>query len=177
NLDLVNEKWHPFNTSAYVWTKSCLANLLLTAYGDRTEMAHSVEGRQPFLDHRLTEYVNGLPPSLKIKFNPETGEFSEKWILKQAMKPYITEELYNRKKFSFMSPSMVKPGGDMNKLLLELVTEENVDQLGFLDWPVVEARLKKALEQGEHFSQRYIYTVAQWVVLSQRFSIAKAEPF
>jgi asparagine synthase (glutamine-hydrolysing) len=66
--------------------------------GDRMEMAHSIEGRTPFLDHLLTEYVNGLPPTAKVKYDPKKGALVEKWILREAGKPFITEELYKRKK-------------------------------------------------------------------------------
>lgn len=69
-----------------------LSNVLLSGLGDRVEMAHSVEGLQPFLDHHLVEYVTKLPPSLKLKWDPETQTFNEKWILKEAAKPFITEE-------------------------------------------------------------------------------------
>ncbi|KAJ5060967.1 asparagine synthetase [Bipolaris maydis] len=93
---LMAKKWHPLHTSLYIWSKSSLANGLLTVLGDRCEMAHSVEGRQPFLDHRLTEYAMALPPSVKLHYDPATRSFSEKWILKEAMKPFITAELYQR---------------------------------------------------------------------------------
>lgn len=101
-LDKMQNKWHPLHTSEYLWTKSILANNLLTCLGDRTEMAHSMEARPPFLDHHLVEYVNGLPPSLKIAYDPENapperdqGPFwvgvgtarevlSEKWIFREA---------------------------------------------------------------------------------------------
>lgn len=97
-LEKINKKWHPLNTSAHIFIRSGLANALLTGLGDRTEMAHSVEGRPAFLDHVLAEYANGLPPSMKLRFDPATRTFNEKWILKEAMKPYLTEELYKRKK-------------------------------------------------------------------------------
>jgi asparagine synthase (glutamine-hydrolysing) len=114
--------WHPLNSAMYVWTKGHLANIFLSCLGDRTEMAHSLEARTPFLDHHLTQYVNGLPPSVKIRYQPTDpsteasgnvgGRFIEKWILREAAKPFITDELYNRTKhvcqFIFpLSPSLV----------------------------------------------------------------------
>lgn len=95
---LMRTKWHPLHSAQYVWNKTALPNMLLTNLSDRTEMSHSVEGRVPFLDHHLMEYVNGLPPSMKIRYDPETGLLTEKWILRQAARPFITEELYARKK-------------------------------------------------------------------------------
>lgn len=95
---MMRTKWHPLNSALYSWYKTNLPNLLLTSIGDRTEMAHSIEGRTPFLDHHLVEYVNCVPPSLKIKYNADTDKFVEKWVLREASKPFITEELYQRKK-------------------------------------------------------------------------------
>ena len=91
-------KWHPLNSALYSWYKTNLPNLLLTSIGDRTEMSHSIEGRTPFLDHNLVEYVNGIPPSLKIKYIADKDKLTEKWILREASKPFVTPELYERKK-------------------------------------------------------------------------------
>jgi asparagine synthase (glutamine-hydrolysing) len=63
--------WHPLHSAQYLWTRVLLANNLLTCLGDRTEMAHSIESRPPFLDHELSEYVNNLPPSVKVAFTPD----------------------------------------------------------------------------------------------------------
>ena len=49
------------NQSLYLWSKSVLPNYVLTFLGDRMEMAHSVEGRVPFLDHHVVELCRDLP--------------------------------------------------------------------------------------------------------------------
>ena len=61
------QTWHPLHTASYMFQKAHLENLLLSCLGDRGEMAHGIEGRTPFLDHRLTEYADGLPPGVKIR--------------------------------------------------------------------------------------------------------------
>lgn len=61
-------------------------------------MSNSIEGRTPFLDHHVVEYVNALPPSLKIRYNSKTDQLVEKYVLREASKPFITDELYLRKK-------------------------------------------------------------------------------
>lgn len=96
-LEKMQKKWHPVNTAQYVWTQRHLPNQFMSCLGDRTEMAHSIEGRTPFLDHHLTEYVNGLPPSLKMK-QKSGNDFCSKHILREAMKPFVTEEIYEQKK-------------------------------------------------------------------------------
>ena len=58
--------WSPLARDQYVEAKSLLAAYLLPMQGDRVAMAHSVEGRFPFLDHRVIEFGNRLPPSWKV---------------------------------------------------------------------------------------------------------------
>jgi asparagine synthase (glutamine-hydrolysing) len=97
-LNLINNIWHPLHTAQYLWTRSILSNLILTCMGDRMEMAHSIEGRPPFLDHELAQLANFLPPSVKVRIDPETEQITEKWILREAAKPFVTKEIYERKK-------------------------------------------------------------------------------
>ena len=70
---------HPVNQSLYLWIKLTLCNYILGTLGDGCEMASSIEGRLPFLDHRLFEYAAKLPMQMKI--NAYTNE---KYILKEA---------------------------------------------------------------------------------------------
>ncbi|KAF1954258.1 hypothetical protein CC80DRAFT_386221, partial [Byssothecium circinans] len=124
--------WHTLLSALYIWSKAALANRFLTFLGDRVEMAHSVEGRQLFLGLRLTEYVMGLPPSMKFHYGPTTNSFNEKWILKEAIKPFVTEELYSRKKNSFAAPVKYRHDGLVRKMFDRQITRENVEALGFL---------------------------------------------
>ena len=174
--DLMAHKWHPLHTSLYIWTKCALAKGLLTVLGDRCEMAHSVEGRQPFLDHRFTEYAMGLPPSMKIRWDPATRTFSEKWILKEAVKPYITEELYARKKHPFSAPVKYKPGGAVYNLFDALITKENIEQLGFLEWEQCEGLVKHAIKEGDRTAFGQMILVGQFVILGKKFGVKKARP-
>lgn len=89
---------HPINQSLWLWSKTALANYILRTLGDGMEMSHSIEGRLPFLDHRLFEFVRGLP--LRFKINGAV----EKYILREAAKPYITQTVYKRQKHPFMAP-------------------------------------------------------------------------
>jgi asparagine synthase (glutamine-hydrolysing) len=89
---------HPLNQSLYLWSKATLPNYLLTVLGDRMEMAHSIEGRVPFLDHHLVEFATTLPIDLKIR------DMSEKYILRQALKPDLTTTVYERQKHPFIAP-------------------------------------------------------------------------
>ena len=110
--DKVHEKWHPLNSAMYVWTKGHLANIFLSCLGDRTEMAHSLEARTPFLDHKMTEYVNGIPPSMKVRW--VDGKLVEKWVLREAARPFITEELYKRTKHVCCAFLAIVPRSDVH---------------------------------------------------------------
>lgn len=103
----MRHKWHSLHSALYIWNKTLLPNVLLTDLGDRTEMSHSVEGRVPFLDHHLMEYVDNLPPSVKIQHDPASDGMIEKWILRQVAMPFVTKELYERKKVVSL-PDLVK---------------------------------------------------------------------
>lgn len=173
---LMLESWHPLHTSLYIWIKTALANGLLTVLGDRCEMAHSVEGRQPFLDHHLTEYAMRLPPSVKIRWDLESATFTEKWVLKQAMRPFITDELYSRKKHPFSAPAGYRRGGPVHRLFERLITKDNVEQLGFLEWDTCKNLVEDAIQIADRAKYKQMILVGQFVILSRRFNIKKAEP-
>lgn len=98
--------------SLYLWTKSALANYILKTLGDGMEMANSVEGRLPFLDHHFFEYIRDLPLSMKINGT------TEKYILKEALKPFITKTIYSRQKHPFVAPPVSAFATDAAKTLL-----------------------------------------------------------
>lgn len=86
--------------SSYLWIKSSLANYILRTLADGTEMAWSVEGRVPFLDHKVFEFVRNLPIKMKI------NKGIEKHILRKVATKYIPESVANRPKQSFMAPPL-----------------------------------------------------------------------
>jgi len=171
---LMADSWHPLHSAQYIWTKGHLANIFLTCLGDRTEMAHSVEARTPFLDHHLTEYVNHLPPSAKIKWDPVGRNFCEKWILREACKPFITKELYERKKHPYSAPTAWPAQGALHKLLGSIVTQENVEKLGFVDWTKCSQLVERAFVGQDSLAMRYATVVAEWVILGKRFGVEQA---
>lgn len=173
-LDLIQKSWHPLHSALYVWTKGHLANNFLSCLGDRTEMAHSVEARPPFLDHELTEYVNDLPPSVKLRWDPKSQSITEKWILREAVKPFVTDEIYRRSKHPYTAPATWPAGGALHRLLERLVTRARVDALGFLDWENVKGLVGMAFLDKDVAAFRQALVIAEWVVISQRFGVEKA---
>ena len=71
-------RWSPMARDQYVEAHTLMPGYLLSSQGDRMAMAHSVEGRFPFLDHRVIEFANRLPPRYKLM------GLTEKYLLKRA---------------------------------------------------------------------------------------------
>ncbi|MFL5489467.1 MAG: asparagine synthase-related protein, partial [Gemmatimonadaceae bacterium] len=59
--------WSPLNQAAYLEMTTVLSPYLLSSHGDRMTMAHGVEGRYPFLDHRLFEFASALPTGSHLR--------------------------------------------------------------------------------------------------------------
>ncbi|GAB7365121.1 hypothetical protein MBLNU230_g6210t1 [Neophaeotheca triangularis] len=173
----IQHSWHPLHSAQYVWAKAHLPNIFLTCLGDRTEMAHSIEARTPLLDHELTQYVNALPPASKIHYDPATDDFVEKWLLREAAKPFITRELYSRKKHPYSAPTAYPVDGPLMRVLGGLVTKEAVEQLGFVEWRKCEGLVGRAFgADADPGALRLLLLVAEWVVLSKRFGVKRAGP-
>ncbi len=92
---------HKYNNAYNVWTESVYGVHIphLVHYDDRNGMAYSIEGRMPFLDHRIAELV------ARIKTNEFMKKGMRKYILREACKEYIPAEVYNRRdKIGFYTP-------------------------------------------------------------------------
>lgn len=80
--------------------RTLLSGYLLSSQGDRMSMAHSVEGRYPFLDHRLVDLLFTMKDDYKLK------GFNQKYILKNSYKSKIPQSIINRPKRPYMSPDL-----------------------------------------------------------------------
>lgn len=75
-----------------------MSNYLLSSQGDRVAMAHSVELRLPFLDHRIIDFAARLPAKWKI------NGLKEKFILKKAYENQLPQNIVNRPKQPYRAP-------------------------------------------------------------------------
>lgn len=91
-------RWHPFNRAQYLEAKLLMGGYLLASQGDRMLMANGVEGRFPYLDHRLIEFAAALHPNLKMKV------LREKYLLKKAMSGYLPPAVLQRPKQPYRAP-------------------------------------------------------------------------
>ena len=91
-------KMDVFSIAQYLEMKIFMSNYLLSSQGDRVAMAHSVEIRLPFLDHRLIEFMSRVPSKWKIK------GLQEKYVLKKALQEVLPDSIVWRKKHPFRAP-------------------------------------------------------------------------
>jgi len=90
--------WTAFNQAEYLEAAHLLPGYILSSQGDRMAMAHSVEGRYPFLDFRVVEFAAKLPPNLKMKV------LDQKHLLKQAASGLIPKSIQQRFKQPYRAP-------------------------------------------------------------------------
>jgi asparagine synthase (glutamine-hydrolysing) len=118
----------PVNQSLYLWSKAPLPTYILAVLGDRMEMAHSVEGRVPFLDHHVVEVVRDLPVSQKIR------GMTEKYVLREAARPVLTATVYGRQKHPFLAPpAALAPGERLYELVQDNLRGPVLAALPFYD--------------------------------------------
>lgn len=98
NLPANFARWHHLMRAQYLEAKSLLSGYLLSSQGDRVSAANAVEGRFPFLDHRVVELGARIPPLYKI------FGLKEKFVLKKAMRQELPPEIIERVKQPYMAP-------------------------------------------------------------------------
>jgi asparagine synthase (glutamine-hydrolysing) len=108
---------------------------------DRMSMAHSLEVRPPFLDHRIVEFAARVPERLKIK----GGKL--KFLLRSLMKDRLPAPVLNRKKEGFDIPAHHWLRTTLKPLLLDVLNEKDVRESGLFSWPAVERLLRSHLER------------------------------
>jgi asparagine synthase (glutamine-hydrolysing) len=145
------------NQSLYVWAKTMLPNYILSNLGDRMEMAHSVEGRLPFLDHHVVEAVAQMPVSMKI------NGMTEKWVLREAARPSITDTVYRRQKHPFMSPpATVQQDGKLFTMLQDTLRGSPLDGPGIYDRERV-VRMLDAVPTMDGAARNRMDSVLMWM--------------
>lgn len=118
----------PVNQSLYLWNKTSFPNYMLSVLGDRMEMAHSIEGRPPFLDHHLAEFCAQIPVSQKIHLE------REKHLLREAARELIPQRVYDRQKQPFMAPAVSRSNqGALQTFVCDMLNSSAAQALPFYD--------------------------------------------
>lgn len=68
-----------------------------------------------------------------------------------------------------------KPGSPLHQLFVRLITEENIERLGFIDWDKVQFLVRDAFEEKDGFALRSAICIAGLVVLSQTFCVKRVD--
>ncbi len=137
-------RWHHLCRAQYLEAKSLLAGYLLSSQGDRVSAANSIEGRFPFLDHRVAEFAAKIPPLYKIH------GLTEKFLLKKAMHKELPERILMRVKQPYMAPdsnSFVQE--DSPAYIDEMLSEEKIAEVGIFK-PIPVQKLRKKCTKLSH---------------------------
>ncbi len=135
-------RWHAFNRAQYIEAKSLMGGYLLSSQGDRMLMMNSVEGRFPFLDHRVIEFANRIHPRLKMKV------LNEKYILKRSMAKYLPASILERHKQPYRAPDIPAFFGENTHAYIEeALGEDALKRSGYFD-PVKVSMLVRKIKRG-----------------------------
>lgn len=141
------ERWSTLGQAQFLEIMTFLSPYLLSSQGDRMAMAHSVEGRYPFLDYRVVEFAGRLPPNLKLNV------LTEKFLLKRLGSKYLPGEIWQRVKRPYRAPvhRSFFPGAPI-PWVEELLSERRLVQSGLFD-PDPVRRLAAKVSGGSSLSE------------------------
>jgi asparagine synthase (glutamine-hydrolysing) len=133
------ERWIPMGRDQYIEAHTLMSGYLLCSQGDRVAMANSIEGRFPFLDHRLIEFANRLPPQYKMQ------GLTEKYLLKKSMTGLLPETVRTRTKQPYRAPDSQSffANGKPVDYVAELLSESRIARAGYFDPKAVTKLVEK----------------------------------
>ncbi len=137
-------RWTPLAQDQYIEVRTLLAGYLLSSQGDRMLMAHSVEGRFPFLDRRVAALAESLPPACKLRV------LDEKHVLKRVAADLVPAAVVNRPKQPFRAPdALAFTTPEAQGWMAEVASPAAVADAGCFDPAAVAALLAKCAAQAE----------------------------
>ena len=116
------------NQSMYLWCKTHLPVYVLRVMGESVIRRYGIEGRLPFLDRKVVELATQIPSELKIH------KFTGKYILREAARPFLTDNVYLGKKHSLLAPpSTFDPKGVFFQLVQDTLRGAAMASVPFYD--------------------------------------------
>lgn len=133
-------RWSPMARDQYVEAHTLMSGYLLSSQGDRVGMANSIEGRFPFLDHRVIEFANALPPRYKLM------GLAEKYLLRRSMRAHLPPSIGSRTKQPYRSPDAASffVGGEPLGYVEDLLSDGKVRAAGYFNPSAVRRLFEKA---------------------------------
>ena len=120
---------------------------------DRATMSTSIEGREPFLDHRVIEFVAQLPDSYKF----HNGK--RKILLKDIVHDYIPEEMMLRPKMGFAIPLAEWFNGKLRNTVEDYINQADIEKQGIFNWEEIKAI------KAKFYSGKIEYDFKLWYIL------------
>jgi asparagine synthase (glutamine-hydrolysing) len=151
----------------YTDIRTTLVSEMLTKV-DRMTMAHGLEARVPFLDHRIVEWAFRLPPDLKLR----NGE--GKVVVKRALEPYLPREVLYRPKQGFNVPMRPWMRGQLREFVHDQLTEQRVRERGLFRHEEVR-RIIAEHESGRIDASNKIFVLVAAELWFQRFVDGRRE--
>ena len=135
--------WSILQQNHFLEMKSLLSGYLLSSQGDRMSMAHSVEGRYPFLDHHIVEEMFYLPDRYKL------NGFSQKYLLSETFKDRIPQSIIKRPKRPYMAPDLKSffKNGKLTDRTAHFLSGETIAHYGIFDNRFIQRFVKKFSDQ------------------------------
>ena len=129
--------WHPLSRAQYLETGCLLPGYILSSQGDRVAMAHAVEGRFPFLDHRVVELGAAMPPSLKLK------SLREKYLLRRTLGRPLPSSIVERPKQPYRAPDSERFLKRRHEYVEALLAPDAIARAGYFEPRAVRRLLEK----------------------------------
>ena len=151
----------PLSQILYLDVRTNLPDDLLMV-GDKTSMANSVEARVPFLDYRLIEFIETLPPNMKIR------GWTGKYLHKKAATKWLPAEVVNRKKKGFANPVDQWLRGGMQHFVYDYLLSPDAAVNEFFN----QAYIREILEEhrtGRRDHLRHIYLLISFELWHRQF--------
>jgi asparagine synthase (glutamine-hydrolysing) len=138
-------RWSALAQDQFLEIHTLLSGYLLSSQGDRMLMAHSVEGRFPFLDRRVVALAESLPPAYKLRV------LDEKHVLKRAASDLVPASIRQRPKQPYRAPDALSFADTAaQEWIAEVASSKAVEEAGCFNPAAVAQLLRKCMTRGEH---------------------------
>ena len=151
----------PLTQMLYIDTRANLPDDLLMV-GDKTSMANSLEARVPYLDYRLVEFIERLPPRMKLR------GFKAKYLHKKAVEKWLPRNVIGQKKKGFANPVYKWLRNSMQQYVSDCLLSEKAAVGRYFDQKYIR-RLVADHEAGRQNYMRHIYLLISFELWHQMF--------
>lgn len=157
--------WDTVSKSQFLESLIFLSNYLLSSQGDRVAMAHSVELRVPYLDHRVIELLGKVNSEVKI------NGLNEKYLLKQVFKNRLPSNIVKRWKNPYRAPIHKALLSNNLNLVKEFCSEDAINKTGIFDSVKVLKLINKLgkLDKAGEFDEMALIGIISTQIIHKNF--------